>query len=263
MPVPTAISTWCGSIIDVGIGVRGEGAVDSSQRQDQHAGSLAQVGLAQCLTGEWRTLGHVELLHAELERAFVHHDVDELGDVGPRDERRHAGRTELLRVDDAVGTGVCELGDALVLAGPRHDEQVGHDRPRRQRDEEILGVALQCGDQCPGALDAGGAQRRVERRVADHGRVGHVGDAVGVDVDDHDRLPGLDEVVGDSAADAAPAAHDRVPRHLVDLPIHHPPPDEVTEFAFDHQLHRQGEGVQHRRDAGDDDRDREPLLERC
>ena len=50
------------------------------------------------------------------------------------------------------------------------------------------------------------------------------------------------------------------PRHLVDLPVHHAPPDEVSEFTFHHQLHGQRERVQHGRHAGDDQEDREPLL---
>ncbi len=120
--------------------------------------------------GERRRVGNRELLHAELERAFVHDDIDELGDVRPGDERRHPGGAELLWVHHAVGAGVGELGHALVLAGAGDDEQVRHDGPGRQRHEEVLGVALQGRDECSGALESRGAQRRVEGGVADHGR---------------------------------------------------------------------------------------------
>ena len=136
----------------------------------------------------------------------------------------------------------------------------GVDRPARQRDEQVVGVARQRGDECLGAVDPGRAQRLVERGVADDRRQGDPLETLTVEVDDHDVATAPVEVVGDGAADPAPAAHDDVAVEVSDLAVHSPPPDVVGEPPLGDQLDAQREGIQHGTDAGDDDGDREHLL---
>ena len=69
-------------------------------------------------------VGDLDLLEPELERALVHHDVEELGDVGLEHEGGHARTADALRVHDAVGTGPAELLLAVLAPGAGDDEQV-------------------------------------------------------------------------------------------------------------------------------------------
>ena len=92
-------------------------AVGVAEREHQRAGAVAQLRLARGSPGDGLPLGHLDLLEPELERALVHHDVEELGDVGPEHERGHAGAADALRVHDAVGAGPAELLDAVLARG--------------------------------------------------------------------------------------------------------------------------------------------------
>ncbi len=164
----------------------------------------------------------------------MHDDVDELGDVRSGHERGHAGCAEFLWVDDAVGAGVGQLGDALVLAGAGDDEEVGLDRASRERHEQVLGVAFERGDQRSGALEAG-ARASVLSSVASPTTVGNGMSAVrsGIEVHDHDVVAGSVQIFGNGPADASPSAHDGVPAEFADLTVHESTPEEVAQLSVE------------------------------
>ncbi len=102
LDVPIAMSTWPGSIAVLAPGLVMNSTVRIADREDQRAGLIAHVGLADGDVGERGVRGDLELLEPQLHLTVVHHDVEELGHVGLHEERRHAGAADLLRIDDAV-----------------------------------------------------------------------------------------------------------------------------------------------------------------
>ena len=85
----------------------------------------ADVGFAQTQTDKHRALCQGDLLEQQLGLPGVHHDVEEVGHPRPAHERGDARPADVLRVDDPIGAGAQQLAEAVVLASPRHDEQVG------------------------------------------------------------------------------------------------------------------------------------------
>jgi hypothetical protein len=242
--------------------VRGERPVRRTQREHQRARALAQVGVAQAGAGDHRPLAHLHLLQAELHAALVHHDVDELGHVRSDDERGHARATQLLGVHDPVGTSALELADAVVTAGPSHDEQLGAQLSCRQRHEQVLRVAREGGHERFGPHDPRSPEHLVMRRVPGDARQVAVGEPADVAVDDDHLEPGLAEVLGDHPAHPTPAAHDHVPVHVGDVLVHAPPPHDLAQLSADHDLHHQGERVEDEGGADEDQPHREHLLAR-
>ncbi len=76
-----------------------------------------------------REFVHHELLNAHVVLVIVEDLVEELRNVRLQRQRRHAGSTDLMRVDDPVGAGLEELRLVLLIAGPCHDEKILANRP--------------------------------------------------------------------------------------------------------------------------------------
>ena len=165
-----------------------------------------------------------------------------------------------LRVDDPVGPGLRELGDAVVLAGAGDDEQPIVERPPRQRDEQVLGVT----ERAATSVAARRCRPRggVSSTVASATTVGtgDAGDPLAVDVDHDDVAARALHVVGDGPPDTTPAAHDDVPVHVSDPSIHPAPPDVLTQLTLHDELHAAVNVYSTVPTPHDDHDDRERLL---
>ena len=71
----------------IGFGVGHEGSFFLPERQDERAGLVADVGVADGRAGEHRLLRDVQLLETELDVTVVHDHVEELTDVRLQHER--------------------------------------------------------------------------------------------------------------------------------------------------------------------------------
>ena len=60
----------------------------------------------------------------------MHHDVDELGDVGLQHEGRHPGSADVLGVDDAVGARPSQFASLATLRAPATMNRSGPGRGR-------------------------------------------------------------------------------------------------------------------------------------
>ena len=152
----------------------------------------------------------------------MHDDVEEIGDVRLKRERGHPTSPDQLRVDGPVGAGSDQLGLRGLGAGAGDDHQIRTQRSAGQRDVDVVGVGVECGDQRVGAADAGRFQDAVIGDVAEYGRVLEALEPGRVAVDDDQVLPGRAEVLRARPAHPAPAADDHVAAHSVYLMIHPP-----------------------------------------
>ena len=117
--VPMAISTSPGSITVVGRRVGAERRRPARRMASTRApGGVAEVGVAERPARPPASRGHRELVEPELEAAVVHDDVEEVGDVGLGDQRRHAGAADGLRVHDPVGAGLERAAPRRSRPGP-------------------------------------------------------------------------------------------------------------------------------------------------
>ena len=119
----------------------------TTEREDERARLITKRALTDGRPGQRAPFRDAHLLEAELERALVHHDVEELGHVRLEHERGHAGSTDALGVHDAVGARPQELLLAVLAAGAGDDEQVGAQGSGAEDDERVGGVAVDGGDE--------------------------------------------------------------------------------------------------------------------
>ena len=172
--VPMAMSTSPGRC-GCPSGVRPERAVVTAEREDERARLIAKRALTDRRPGQRAPRRDAHLLEAELERAFVHHDVEELGDVGLEHERGHAGAADALRVDDAVGAGPPQLLLAVLAPGAGDDEQiVASARALRTMNELAASLSTAATSADARSMPAASRRRpRWRRRPRRRGLTGH------------------------------------------------------------------------------------------
>ena len=170
------------------------------------------------------------------ERAVVHDDVDEVDHVGLDHEGGHAVTAQLLGVHHPVRPGPDQLGLGGLVAGPGDDLEVGPHRLAGHRDVEVVRVGVEGGHQGAPPGRCRPEEDLVVGHVARDGRVGHLGQPVGVAVDDHHVAPG----VGEERATSRPTRPQPQTMtwwsHPVDVVGHPSSPYEVSHVAFDQQL---------------------------
>ena len=155
------------------------------------------------------------------------------------------------------------LGTAASERRPGDDEQVAAHRTARQGHVQVLGVAVESGDEHTGPLDARRPQDILVRGVPAHRGAVHGGDPHGRRVDDHDLGVAGAQGAGDGPADPPPAAHHDVAVHPADLPLHPAPPELISEVALDEHLDQHAEGIGRGPHPGQDEDDSEHLLARA
>jgi hypothetical protein len=92
-----------------------------------------------------------------------------------------------------------------------------------KRHINVVGVGVNCGDQCAGARDPGRLQDAVVGDVTDHGGIWESFEPGGVAVDDDELFAGTGEILRAGPPDSAPAADDHMAGQPVDGPVHPTP----------------------------------------
>ena len=130
-----------------GIGVEDHFASRSSHGHDEHLMAMTWVGAADCLAGQRACFGQRHFFQIDIEHLAVGHLVDYFGRVWPCDHTGDASRPDHSRQDDAIGPRLDEfpLGRLLFAAGD--DPHVAIECPRGECQEDVIGVAIECGDQ--------------------------------------------------------------------------------------------------------------------
>ena len=171
-------------------------------------------------------------------------------------------RADLVRRDDAVGAGALQLQRRILGFGAADDEQIGPQHARAQHGVDVLGVGADGRDQPARALDADALQHvlaagvglHAERAVLDR-RLHALGSrsmtTYGI------ALP--PELPGDDAADAAVAADDEVILDRFEHTFVPAPLQALGQPALDDDRREQGEGVERRADAAEQQHDGEHL----
>ena len=230
--------------------------------EDQRAGPIPQLRLAERVPGDGRPVAERDLLEPELERPFAHDDVEELRDVGSEHEGSHARTADALRVDHPVGTGSTELLDALAAAGACDDEELGSERTGAEDDEGVGRVTVDGRHESSGSLDAGRSQHSVIGRVADDDWQCEPFDDRRCGVDDHEVAARPADLVRDRLPHPPPSADDDVALQRGDRLFHATSPEQLVQATFDQGLDEDAEGVERGAHSHQDQHDREHLAGR-
>jgi hypothetical protein len=86
--------------------------------ESEHQGGVQSRPLAETQACQKGFPADFDLLRPELHTLFVHHHIEQLGDVGTQQEGSDPGVTEFLRVrvNDAARFGTLELGSAGLFS---------------------------------------------------------------------------------------------------------------------------------------------------
>jgi hypothetical protein len=194
----------------------------AADREHVGAGALPHLGFGDGLPVEIAPLLHRALLEHEFELAGVHDDIEEVGDGWMEQQSSDATTADGVRREHVRRAGAEQLGLGRGLVGPRDDDQLRVQRPRRERDEQIRGVVTRDRDEPGGARDPGLLEHVIVGAVPDDSQDAgrRVIRYLLRSFDDHARTPLVHEVQHDLLSHAAEAADDVVPAQGVDALLH-------------------------------------------
>lgn len=233
--------------------------VDGAQGQYQRTGGPPQLRIGDGAVRRRRTGPDADLLDTEFQCLVVHDDIEEFRDIGLQREGRHPPAADQLRIDRPIRTRPKQFRFRAFGPCPGDDHQIGADGAARQGHIDIVGIAVERGDQRVGVLDPGGLQHAVIGDIAQHSGEFELGQPLRVAIDDHDLFAEPGQVLRGRTADPPPAAHDDVPAHAL-YPVVHPASlPMLMDVAVDQRLEQDAEHVEDGPGAEQDERHGEHL----